>query len=268
MKLAFVGGGTMAEAMIRGVLEGSLLQASDISVGEPLELRCRVLEQRYNIYTSVLNSEAIERGDMVVLAVKPTHLGKVMNELRGNLKPTQTILSIVAGARLPSLVKGLGHQDVIRVMPNTPGQIGAGISVWTHSADVGKESRSFAQAVLRTMGKEIHVSEENYLDMATALSASGPAYTFLFMEALIDAGVYLGLPREMARTLSLETVFGSCKLMKETGQHPAQLRDMVTSPGGTTVEGLLVLEEGGMRANVLNAVLAAYEKSLELGDKE
>ena len=268
MKLAFVGGGTMAEAIIRGVLDGGVVKAEDISVGEPLELRCRVLEQRYKIFTTTINAKAVERGEMVVLAVKPQDLPEVMQELKGKLKPAHTVLSIVAGASLPTLVTGLGHPSVIRVMPNTPAQIGAGISVWTSTAEMKKETRDFAQALLKTLGEEIYVSEEHYLDMATALSASGPAYVFLFIEALIDAGVYTGLPREMARKLALETVLGSAKLLKETGQHPAQLRDMVTSPGGTTVEGLMALEEGGLRASVLNAVMAAYEKSIELGGEQ
>jgi pyrroline-5-carboxylate reductase len=162
-------------------------------------------------------------------------------------------------------VDGLGHPYVIRVMPNTPAQIGQGMSLWTCAPQVDGEMRRSARSILETMGKELYVSEEKYLDMATALSASGPAYVFLFIEALIDSGVHLGLPRAMSRTLALQTVLGSARLVEATGRHPAELKDMVTSPGGTTVEALLALEEGGFRATVINAVLAAYEKSVELG---
>jgi pyrroline-5-carboxylate reductase len=168
---------------------------------------------------------------------------------------------------MSTIMKGLGHDSVIRVMPNTPAQIGEGMSLWTCSPQVDDDRRQLTRSMLGTMGEEIYVSDEKYLDMATALSASGPAYVFLFIEALIDAGVHLGLPRDTSRTLALQTVLGSVRLVKETGRHPAELKDMVSSPGGTTVEALLALEEGGLRATIISAVIAAYEKSLELGEE-
>lgn len=266
MKLAFIGGGTMAEAIIGGVLSKGVVSREDISVGEYLEERCDVLKDRYGIFATTNNASAIENGHLVVLSVKPQNLPEVLAQLKGKLRGEQAVLSIVAGAKTSTIVEGLDHPPVIRVMPNTPAQIGEGISLWTSSADVGSESRQLAQSVLQTMGAEIYVSDEKYLDMATALSASGPAYVFLFIESLIDAGVHLGLPRDMASMLALQTVLGSARLMKETERHPAQLKAMVTSPGGTTAEALLVLEEAGFRAAVINAVIAAYEKSLELGE--
>ena len=265
MKLAFIGGGTMAEAIIGGLLSKGVAAQNDISVGEALEERCRVLQERYGVFATTSNSKAAESGDIVVLAVKPQNLPEVLAQLDGSLKQEQAALSIVAGARMSAIVGGLSHASVIRVMPNTPAQIGEGMSLWTCSPQVNSEMRESARSILGTMGEEVYVADEKYLDMATALSASGPAYVFLFIESLIDAGVHLGLPRDTARTLALQTVLGSAKLVKETGKHPAELKDMVASPGGTTVEALLALEEGGFRATVINAVIAAYERSVELG---
>ena len=164
-----------------------------------------------------------------------------------------------------AIAQGLGHSSVIRVMPNTPAQIGCGMSLWTCSADVGQPHKDLTKSVLAAVGEEIYVDDEKYMDMATALSASGPAYVFLIIEALIDAGVYVGLPRDMARTLALQTVYGSTKLVMETGMHPAQLKDMVVSPAGTTAEALRVLEEQGVPAALVAAVDAAYKKSVQLG---
>lgn len=265
MKLAFIGGGTMAEAIISGVLSSSLVGQEDITVGELLEDRCQVLQDRYGVSTTTDNTAAIRMGDLVILSVKPQNLAEVMAQIGPELNPAQSVLSIVAGARVASISDGLDHDSIIRVMPNTPAQIGQGMSLWTCSPEIDGDARQFTQSILKTIGEEIYVADEKYLDMATALSASGPAYVFVFLEALIDAGVHIGLPRDMAATLALQTVLGSAKLAQETGKHPAELKNMVTSPGGTTVEALLALEEGGLRASVVNAVIAAYEKSVELG---
>ena len=267
MKLAFIGGGTMAEAMIGGVLSQGIASSEDIWVGEALEQRCSLLRERHGVSAINDNLQASQGGELVVLAIKPQNLSEVLSQLRGRLRSDQVVLSIVAGARMSAIMEGLEHPSVIRVMPNTPAQIGEGVSMWTCSPAVNGHQRQGAEAILGTMGVHILVSDESYLDMATALSASGPAYVFTFIECLIDAGVYLGLPRDMARTLTLQTVLGSVRLAQKTEKHPAELRDMVTSPGGTTAEALLALEEGGFRAAVSNAVIAAYEKSLELGEE-
>ena len=203
----------------------------------------------------------------MVLSIKPQHLEEVLADLHGHVAPEQTVLSIVAGAALKTLVARLGHQRVVRVMPNTPARIGAGISAWTATAEVDEPAREAAAALLGAMGRQIYVQDEAYMDMATAVSSSGPAYVFSFMEALIEAAVYLGLPREVSRELVLETVLGSALLAKETGQHVGQLREMVTSPGGTTAEAMLALEEGGFRASIMDAVVAAYEKAQALGEE-
>ena len=265
MKLAFIGGGAMAEAIIHGVLAAKIASPGDIRVGEPLAERRQVLVQRHGVRTDPSNLEAARGADLVLLAVKPQDLPRVYAQLNGHLGPEQAALSIVAGARLSTLVQGLGHAPVVRVMPNTPAQIGCGMSLWTCTGEVDQRQRGLARSILSTVGQEIHVEDEKYLDMATALSGSGPAYVFLFIEALIDAGVYIGLPREMARTVALQTIYGSTKLVMETGKHPAELKDMVVSPGGTTAEALQVLERCGVPAAFVEAVSAAYQKSIRLG---
>ena len=256
----------MAEALIGGVLKARLAAPEDIRVGEPVDARRSYLEERYGLGARAKNRDVLNGADIVVLAVKPQNLPDVFSELNGGLEQDNAVLSIVAGAKMAALVQGLGHPAIIRVMPNTPAQIGAGMSVWTASPEVPEAKVAATRDLLRTLGEEIYVPNEKLIDMATALSASGPAYVFLFVEALIDAGVYLGISREMARKLVLQTVLGSTKLIQESGRHPADLRDMVTSPGGTTISAVLALERGGFRASVLQAVIAAYEKSRALGE--
>ena len=265
MRISFIGGGVMAEALLSGILEAGLAKPQDIRIGEPLEARHAHLAEQYGVTASVRNLDVVEGADIVVLAVKPQNLSEVMAELGPGLAVGQVVLSIVAGASMDTLVSGLDHSAVIRVMPNTPAQVRAGMTVWTASAEVSAEMTSAGRDILRTLGEELYVSDEKLMDMATALSASGPAYVFLFIEALIDAGVYLGMPRDMSRKLVLETVLGSTRLVQETGRHPAELKDMVSSPGGGTVEALMAFEQSGFRAAVLEAVAAAYDKYVELG---
>ena len=255
----------MAEALIGGILDARLAAASDIRVGEPVEVRRTHLEQRYGLKAWPRNLEAVDGADIVVLAVKPQNLSHVLSELNNGPRQDYTIVSIIPGATIAKLAEGLNHPSVIRVMPNTPAQIGAGMSVWTASEQVPQAKIDVTRDVLRTLGQELYVTDEKLIEMATALSASGPAYVFLFIESLIDAGVYLGMPRDIARKLVLQTVSGSTKLVEESGRHPAELKDMVTSPGGTTIEALLAFEEGGFRASIFEAVIAAYEKSKALG---
>ena len=265
MKLSFIGGGKMAESIVHGVLSGNLAAPSDIAVGEPVAERRAFLKGEFGVSPVADNLEAASGADLVVLAVKPQDLGPVLSQLKGSMGTDQAALSIVAGARMSTLSQGLGHGAVVRVMPNTPAQVGSGMTLWTCSSGVSDGQREMTRAVLSSFGEQIYVSDEKYMDMATALSASGPAYVFLFIEALIDAGVYVGMPRDMARTLALQTVFGSTRLVMETGRHPAELKDMVVSPGGTTAEALRVLEEQGVPAAIVAAVDAAFKKSVQLG---
>ena len=257
----------MAEAILNGVLAAKIATPESVTIGEPVAERRKFLQGEYGVNVAGDNLDAAGNADLVVLAVKPQDLPGVLGQLRGRLGKDQSALSIVAGAKMSTLSQGLDHPSVIRVMPNTPAQIGCGMSLWTCSPGVSQANRDFTKSVLETVGLEIYVDDEKYMDMATALSASGPAYVFLFIEALIDAGVYVGLPRDMSRTLALQTVYGSTKLVMDTGRHPADLKDMVVSPGGTTAEGLRELESGGVPAAVLAAVDAAYRKSIKLGQE-
>ena len=266
MNISFIGGGVMAEALIGGILEAGLAAPQDVRVGEPAEARRVYLEGKYGLKTSAGNLDAVAGADMVLLAVKPQNLSEAMADIYPGFGAETVVLSIVAGAKMATLTRGLDHSLVIRVMPNTPAQIGAGMSVWTASPNVPEGKVEATRAILRTLGEELYVPDEKLIDMATAVSASGPAYVFLFIESMIDAGVYLGMPRDMARKLVLQTVLGSARLVKESGRHPADLKDMVTSPAGTTVEALLAFERGGFRACVLQAVIGAYERSKALGE--
>lgn len=264
-RLAFIGSGVMAEAMIKGILQQKLLTPERIIASGPREERGQELQERYHIRSTTSNQEAAANADIVVLSVKPQVLPKVMRELQGCIKPRGLVLSIVAGARIATIQHGLSHDAVVRSMPNTPAQVGAGMTVWTASEQVSPEQRAEAQSILAALGEELYVEDEEYLDMATALSGTGPAYVFLFMEALIDAGVHLGFSRRVAQQLVLQTVLGSALFAKMSQMHPAELRNMVTSPGGTSAEALYQLEKGGLRTVVSRAVWAAYQKSRMLG---
>ena len=265
MNIGFIGGGTMAEAILGGMLDGGVAQAGDVMIGEPVPGRRDYLAERYNVAVSSHNGDVVRGSDLVVLAVKPQDLYKVYGDVGGSFTEDKSLLSIVAGTPMKALADGMQHPGIIRVMPNTPAQIGAGMTMWTCAASVSQSHRDTTSAILSTIGDEIYVDDEKYLDMATALSASGPAYVFLILEALIDAGVYVGLPRDVARRLALQTVKGSTQLVLQTGKHPAELKDMVTSPGGTTAEGLQALERAGVPAALVDAVNAAYLKSIRLG---
>lgn len=257
----------MAEAILAGLLEAGLVAPTDVAVGEPIEGRRAYLAERYGVSASADNAAVAADASMVVLAVKPQDLHDACADIGGALGNGHTVLSIIAGARMGRLVRELGHRAVVRVMPNTPSQVGAGMSVWTAAAEVTDEAREFTGRMLDALGEQLYVSDEKYLDMATALSASGPAFVWLFLEALIDGGVHVGLPRDMASALAMQTVYGSMRMSRETLRHPAVLRNMVTSPGGTTAEGLLTLEDGALRATVIQAIEAAYEKSQMLGEE-
>ena len=207
-----------AEAILGGVLAADLAQPDDVAIGEPIPQRRDYLAERYGVNTYQDNVKTAEGADLVVMAIKPQDLPHVFGQLGGKLDKKQAVLSIVAGAKMSTLAEGLAHDSIIRVMPNTPAQIGCGMTLWTCSEPVSDGHRDMARSMLGTVGEEIYVADEKYLDMSTALSASGPAYVFMFVEALIDAGVYVGLPRDMARTLALQTVYGSVRLVMETGK--------------------------------------------------
>ncbi len=264
--LAFIGSGNMAEAMIRGLLNQELIEPAQVIASGPRPERGEELRQRYGIRTTTQNREAAEQAHIVVLSVKPQVLPRVLPELRGHLQPGVLVISIVAGARIRSIMHGLGQGRIVRAMPNTPAQLGKGMTVWTATEVVDEAHRAQAKAILGALGEEIFVEDEVYLDMATALSGTGPTYVFLFMEALIDAGVHLGFSRHIAEKLVLQTIEGALAMAKATREHPAVLRNRVTSPGGTSAEALYQLEKGGFRTVISKAVWAAFKKSQYLGD--
>jgi len=261
MKIAFIGCGVMGEAILKSLLSKGLVSPQEVTASDVSQSRCQLLSQRYGISCLQDNRRAAAGAEVVVLAIKPQNLNQVMTEIKGQLKPQQLLVSIVAGARLADMIQGLGHNAVVRAMPNTPAQIGQGITVWTSSSGLSQPHQEAARAILGSLGKEIYVSDEKYIDMATAVSGSGPAYVFLFIEAFIDAAVHIGFSREVASDLAVETVMGATRLVKESGKHPAELRNMVTSPGGVTAEGLFCLEKGGLRALLTQAVIEGYNKA-------
>lgn len=265
MKIAFIGGGNMGEAILSALLNRGLTTPADIFVSDTSDERRRHLEQEYGIAIAEDNRETADKGEAVVLAVKPQNLAGVMAGLSGCLKPAQLVLSIIAGASINTLCQGLHHRHIVRSMPNMPARIGKGISVWTATSETTLRQKEWARAILGATGKEIYVDDEKYLDMATAISGSGPAYFFLFVESLVDAAVSIGLPRDVAGELAVETMLGSSHLIQESGKSPAELRRMVTSPGGTTAEALQQFEKGGFNKLVLQAIIAAYNKAKELG---
>jgi pyrroline-5-carboxylate reductase len=266
-KIAIIGPGVMAEAMVAGLLRKKLARPENVIASGPREERGAELSKKYKIRTETDNASAASLADVVVLSVKPQRLSEVMKGLH-KIRPDALVLSIVAGASIQKISRALKHQAVVRSMPNTPGQIGEGITVWTASAKTSKEQQEMARSILGALGEEVFVEDESYLDMATALSGTGPAYIFLFTEALIDAGVHLGFPRRIAEQLVLQTIKGSVSFYHQAERHPATLRNQVTSPGGTSAEALYYLEKAGFRTAISRAVWAAYQRSLELGKEK
>ena len=255
----------MGEAMVQSLLSKKLVTPTKITVSEPRQKR-RVELQKHGIVVTAENRVAAENGNIIVFSVKPQDITSVLAELKGLLKPGQLVLSIVAGARLVTISEGLTHDAIVRVMPNTPAQIGEGISVWTATPRVSQKQLEEARTILQALGKEVYVRDEKFLDMATAVSGTGPTYVFLVMEAMIDAAVHLGFPRHIAYELVTETMRGSIMFAMKSGKHPAELRNMVTSPGGTSAAALYQLEKGSLRTVLSKAIWAAYERSRSLGE--
>ena len=260
-KLAFIGGGVMAEVMISGVLERQLARPAAIIASHPRSRRASELAEKLGIKSTTSNLEAARLADIVILCVKPQRLNPVLKELAGNIEPRQLLISIVTGATTETLGRMLDHPAVVRAMPNTPARVGYGMSVWTTTPAVTDRQRSQVRALFSALGKEMWFEEERFVDMATAVSGSGPAYVFLVMEALIDAAVHLGFSRQDARELVIKTLLGSVLFAEESQKHPAELRNMVTSPNGTSAEALYQLEKGGVRTVFSKAVYAAYQKT-------
>jgi pyrroline-5-carboxylate reductase len=267
-RIAIIGAGVMAESMIAGLLGQHIIAPSQIVASHPREDRRIQLSARFGIEVKESNVEAIEGADLVLLTIKPQVLTGVMAQLRGRLQPGQVVISILAGATMHALESGLDHDALVRVMPNTPAQVGEGMAVWCATASVDEVTRTQVRTALGALGDEIEVDDEKYVDMATALSGTGPTYVFLMMEALIDAGVHMGFPRRIAEQIVMQTVGGSVSYARSSGKHLAELRNMVTSPGGTSAEAIYQMEKGGLRTILSKSVYAAYLRTQTLAEEQ
>lgn len=262
MTVAIVGGGVMGEAILAGALARGVLTRDTTTVVELLPERRAALAERHGV-AAVADAAAVLPGaSLVLLAVKPGEFAR----LSGPLDAGALLMSVMAGVRTAALAAHFGHDRIARVMPNTPAAVNEGMSVWTATAAVDAAQRETVRALLGAVGRELEVAGEDALDMATALSGSGPAYVFLFVEALTDAGEAIGLTRGQARELTLRTLAGSAAYALRSEHSPAELRERVTSPGGTTAAGLRELERGGFRALVASCVRAAHARARELGE--
>jgi pyrroline-5-carboxylate reductase len=278
-RLAFIGCGVMAEAVIAGLLRNRLVTPDQIIGSHPRAARREELYAKYAVRMFESNREAAlaahpqglnetsSAGSLVILAVKPQRLTKVLHELKGAIHPDQLVVSIVAGAKMETIAGELLHPAVVRTMPNTPAQIGEGMTAWTATPDVSEAQELEVCAMLEALGKTMRVENERQIDMATALSATGPTYIFLVMEALVDAGVHMGFSRHVAQELVQQTMLGSVLFARESHKHPAELRNMVTSPGGTSAEAIYQMEKGSLRTVLSKAVWAAYQRAVALGGK-
>jgi pyrroline-5-carboxylate reductase len=266
--IAFIGGGVMAEAMIGGLVKRDLLASDQVIVSEPRQERGQELVERYGVRAVNDNAEACRQADIIVLATKPQVMGQVARSVGTAARHASLIVSILAGVRISTLADGMQNPAVVRAMPNTPAQIGQGITVWTATPSVSEAGLAQARSLLGALGDEVFMEDEKFLDMATALSGTGPAYVFMFMEALIDAGVHLGFARRDAERLVLQTLRGSIEYALQSDMHPAPLRNQVTSPGGTSAAAIYEMEKGRLRTVIADAVWAAYRRSVELGDAQ
>jgi pyrroline-5-carboxylate reductase len=264
---ATVGTGVMAESMIAGLVRGRLVEPGQVIASHPRPERRELLAREHGVRVTASNVEAVTGADVVLLAVKPQMLARVGREIGPHLVPGQLVLSVIAGATTAALEGFLGHRELVRGMPNTPAQIGRGMTVWYATPETTDDQRAQARAIISALGAEIEVDDEKLVAMATAVSGTGPTYVFLVMEALIDAAVHLGFPRHIAHDLVVETLEGSTLFAKQSGDHPAVLRNMVTSPGGTSAAALHELESGRLRTVLSEAVWAAYRRTVELGDQ-
>lgn len=265
LSIGFLGAGKMATALAKGVAAAGLVKPSQISASDPVNGALIAFAKETGSKTTASNMDVVRGANVIVIAVKPAHVSELLEEIRPALTPKHLVISIAAGVPIVKLENGLGEgARVIRVMPNTPALVSASATAYALGKAATAADAALAQRLFSSVGVAFQV-KENLLDAVTGLSGSGPAYVYLIIEALSDGGVAAGLPRDIATKLAAQTVFGSAKMVLETGQHPGALKDMVTSPGGTTIEGLHELEKGKVRGVLINAVRAATEKSRKLG---
>jgi len=266
-KLGLIGAGKMGEALIRGLLRAKA-RSDLIMIYDPDPSRVSLMLEEYQVKVMKSNSELVEEAEVVVLAVKPQVMSRVLEEIADSVKKKNPlVVSIAAGIKLGFIRSWLGDEvHLVRVMPNTPALIGEGVSAYYSDQPLSEQEQEQIKSLLSALGRVVELDREELLDAVTGLSGSGPAYIFVLIEALADAGVKMGLSRELALILSAQTVVGAGKMVVEMEKHPGELKDMVTSPGGTTIAGLSVLEQGGFRGLVIRAVESATRRSQELGE--
>ena len=266
-KLAVIGTGMMGSAIVSGIVEKKVLDPKEIFLSDPDTSKVEALCARLGTNAAVSNAEAVSGADAVLIAVKPQFLEAAFRELRGHISPEALVLTIVVGVPVSRYPEALGVSRIIRIMPNTPAQVGEGVLGWFATETVTAEQKALGEQILSALGMAFEVKKESDLDLVTAASGSGPAYVYLFIEAMTDAAVQLGLPRPLAQQLVLQTVLGSAVYMKKSGKHPVILKNEVTSPGGTTAAALAMMEKEGLRTAMTDGMIACYEKTLELGRK-
>ena len=268
-KIGFIGGGNMAEALIKGLLSAGFIEAKNLMVADICPVRREWLRQEYHVKTTDDSKELVKKCDVILLAVKPQSMKGVLENIADEMEGKKLVISIAAGVLIKTIEENLSLDgkkklEVVRTMPNTPALVHEGVTALAVNDNVSAADLKVAHRIFEAVGKTVDVSEA-HLDAVTGLSGSGPAYIFMIIEALSDAGVKMGLSRDVANILTLQTVLGSAKLAMESGKHPGELKDQVTSPGGTTISGLQALEEGALRTTLMNAVEAATERSKVLG---
>ena len=268
MDIAFIGGGNMGTSILSAIIDKDLAQPADITVSDIMPERLEYLKNKYGVSVTADNTSTLDGKQVILLSVKPQTVPEILPELKGRIGSGQLIISIMAGVKISTITDGLDCRTVVRVMPNMPAQVFEGMSGWTSTPEVSDAQKELARSILQAIGREIYFDEEKYLDMVTSVSGSGPAYFFYFVESLTEAGIKVGFPRETAYELVLQTLIGAGKLMRETGTDPTELRKMVTSKGGTTAAAFGVLEEGGFKDLVSRALMAAYNRSKELGGEK
>ena len=266
MKITLIGGGNMGEAVLAAIIEQRITLSSKITVCDTFEERLSYLCDEYGVATTTDCVQAAKDADAVILAVKPQNFNELATIISDRLAPSQLVISIIVGKSLKTLRANLKHDTIIRSMPNTPAQIGRGITVWTAVDTVSEEQKTLAASIFRAMGSEIYTKDERQLDMATAISGSGPAYFFYFTEALTEAALELGFNAETAKRLALETALGAAEYAARSDKELLELRKMVTSPGGTTAAAIKTLDDAAFKETVSRAVKAAYKRAIELGD--
>tara|TARA_B100000029_G_scaffold346980_1_gene339343 strand:+ start:1622 stop:2428 length:807 start_codon:yes stop_codon:yes gene_type:complete len=268
MKISFIGSGKMAEALISGITESKTLSPNSINCTDKDENKTTYMHEKYNINKYTNNLDVIQNADIIFICIKPQDINSLSNELKNQFKNNQTIVSILAGTQIQTLRKLFNHNAIIRIMPNTPAQIKKSVSVWTHTEQTDLKHIKQIKSILASIGSGFYVEKEELIDMATALSASGPAYLFLFVESLIEAGKNIGLPDNLAKDLTTKMIDGSINLLNFSEEPPGTLRENVTSPGGTTEAALKVLIKNNFIKIIIEAIEAAHKRGLELGKSQ